>query len=877
MFRMRQKKLYSSAIVPTNLYVPRDADRKLKEVVLRMSKPAYISVARQMGKTNLLIQTKRSLENDVNRCVYIDITNKFESAQECFRYIVNQILNSNDSLTQFQDAALAINNARKVAGKIPTEEFQNEIREILKHFKGNLIIFLDEVDDLRKHEFSDDIFGQIRKTYFINETYPDLKRITYVLCGVIDPEKLIKTKENSPFNIAVPIYLNDFNYGEFLEFVNRSELILTNEVKEHIYNWLRGNPRMTFEILSLIEDKCLSDEIVSPGVVDTLINEFYLTSFKNPPIDHIRDLIKHNTEVRKGLIKLREGKIDEISDDLINKLYLFGIISTKSDKAELTIKNPVIEQSLSNEWLENIEIEKRGYYDFGVDKIQQGYYEDGIKLLIEYLQNEPKGNFSHFARYRIGETYNKLQKYELSNEYLMDRPINKSVSVDFYFYQIFYLGINHYKLSRFDEASDFFNEIINDSPIPLLVIQAYMNKGEILFHSNEKTSELEFLYTAAQEFLEISKGKIDNTDPFLAIINYRLGYMYNQAEAHKVALTKFEAAYKHALPSERVIIGLFMYRCLPFGSDMGAKLLIDLCVLIKAQKIAFKENSTEIITPFNEFQLLLLSNHLAVIGLWQEFDELVSHSVSFLYHGNVSEAELIFKIAEFGKEVNLEKIEALYTRLLAYPDLDELMEMSAHLVVGSNQYNKNKTSTSLQHLERYLQIFKNRNNFGRLATTWDFNAFITLISHYIRTQKQEDVQRVWAIIEPYLSHELSAENSANRVILLYMMMDFHSLMGNSRNVNAFGMQVLDRIKQLRPNLSTLSYADRQGMEQIEKETLKTLKRQSQIRPLQPIRIEREPGRNEYVKVRYKSGQEIVIKYKKAIEDIKSGECVIIKD
>ena len=54
---MKEKKLYSTAIIPNELYVHRDADRKLQEVILRMSKPAYISVARQMGKTNLLIQT----------------------------------------------------------------------------------------------------------------------------------------------------------------------------------------------------------------------------------------------------------------------------------------------------------------------------------------------------------------------------------------------------------------------------------------------------------------------------------------------------------------------------------------------------------------------------------------------------------------------------------------------------------------------------------------------------------------------------------------------------------------------------------------------------------------------------------------------------
>lgn len=85
---MKEKILYSSAIIPDELYVQRDGDRKLREVIQRMSKPAYISVARQMGKTNLLIHTKRALEDTNNRFIYIDVTSDFNTAQDCFRYIV---------------------------------------------------------------------------------------------------------------------------------------------------------------------------------------------------------------------------------------------------------------------------------------------------------------------------------------------------------------------------------------------------------------------------------------------------------------------------------------------------------------------------------------------------------------------------------------------------------------------------------------------------------------------------------------------------------------------------------------------------------------------------------------------------------------------
>jgi hypothetical protein len=168
-----------------------------------------------MGKTNMLIHAKRKLENDTHRYIFIDITNQFQTSQDCFRYIIDQIIDANENIPGFKTARNIISSGRPSVSPNPTKEYQDELRIILKEYQGELVIFLDEVDDLRKHSFSDEVFAQIRKTYFVRVTYPDFNRLSYVLSGVIDPEKLIKNKENSPFNIAIPIYLGDFTKEEF--------------------------------------------------------------------------------------------------------------------------------------------------------------------------------------------------------------------------------------------------------------------------------------------------------------------------------------------------------------------------------------------------------------------------------------------------------------------------------------------------------------------------------------------------------------------------------------------------------------------------------------------------------------------------------------
>jgi hypothetical protein len=357
-----QNRLNASLIIPNHLYVEREADRNLEEAIQRMSKPAYISVARQMGKTNLLIHVKQKLENKNNNFVFIDVTNHFTSSQDCFRYIIDQIIDSNERIDEFSKAGAEIRAKRLVtSNENSTKEYQDELRTILKRYRGNLVIFLDEVDSLHKHTFSDEIFAQIRKGYFVRVSYPEFNRLSYVLSGVIDPERLIKNQINSPFNIAVPIHLNDFTFNEFAVLVEKSGVILPKETVVYIYEWLKGNPRMSVDVLSHIIDMDQQRKEITSNVIDDVINSLYLSNFKQPPVDHIVSLVKNNSEIRKAVSKLKQGRINELSNDIKNKLYLSGIISSRTNNDTVSIKNRVINLSLSSDLLNQVDFEKAGY------------------------------------------------------------------------------------------------------------------------------------------------------------------------------------------------------------------------------------------------------------------------------------------------------------------------------------------------------------------------------------------------------------------------------------------------------------------------------------------------------------------------------------
>lgn len=214
------KKLISETIIPRELYIERDADRQIEQIVNDMGRPGYILVSRQMGKTNLLIHTKRKLETENDIFAYIDLSNRFDTARECFRNIIDTIIESN--YEKLEDIEEEIENRRNNR-KIPShKEHGFEIRKILNKISGKLIINLDEIDSLTSSDYSDKIFAHIRSVYFERVNFPELKRLTYVISGVAEPSEIIKDKSISPFNIGQKIFLTDLALASFV-YLSRSQ------------------------------------------------------------------------------------------------------------------------------------------------------------------------------------------------------------------------------------------------------------------------------------------------------------------------------------------------------------------------------------------------------------------------------------------------------------------------------------------------------------------------------------------------------------------------------------------------------------------------------------------------------------------------------
>lgn len=314
--------LQSYTIVPPTLYVERDADRQIRTVIQNMTRPGYILVARQMGKTNLLLHTKDILENERNVYTYIDFTSIFcETEAECYDEIIDITLDTHKDI--FRKEAEIIEQRRNSRPLTTQREFTRDLR-LLIGAVDKLVIILDEIDALTRMPFSDNVFSLIRSHYFQRKNYPDLSKLSYLLSGVMEPKDIIKNPDISPFNIGQEIYVKDFTRQEFDGFLIKAGLAgkYDRDFYNRIFYWTCGHPRLTWDLCQIIEER----GVCSVDGINDLVNEYYLTTCDKAPIDGIRKHVANDSELRDVVLQLIYGITDSLTADQRKKLYLVELL-----------------------------------------------------------------------------------------------------------------------------------------------------------------------------------------------------------------------------------------------------------------------------------------------------------------------------------------------------------------------------------------------------------------------------------------------------------------------------------------------------------------------------------------------------------------------
>lgn len=845
-----EKVLKKYTTIPEHLYVEREADLQLRSIIKEMQRPGYVLVARQMGKTNLLFNAKRTLENKDRLFVYVDLSNLYDNERDCYRNIINNILEPNIDLLHTIEKEIDILREKNLP---PHNEYSRSLRIVLNFFKGDLVIVLDEIDALKSVDYSDNIFAQIRSNYFSRTNFPVFERLTYVLSGVIEPTELIKDRNKSPFNIGDKIYLDDFTKKEHDNFIEKSKLKINNEISDAIFNWTNGNPRLTFDICSEVENEVLNSKDFNIVKLNEIIKKKYLTSFDIAPIDHIRELVKTNKPIRKSILLIHKNKTSELTDDLKKKLYLYGIINSKFDETT-KIKNKIIDLSLSEEWIKSIDKDKEISFVYGLAKYSSKEYIEAIEILDNVLEDSNTSkNDIEASQYFIGLSYFKIQNYEKASEYFEKDFNSESYSSD----AKSFLGICKIANGHKEEGISILQESIKIETNSFAYHNAILNLAINIEDIDISFSLLEKLFNST---LLSDYDELGELDQFRTLSLYYQSEILLKKENNTEAILKIDKALEYSNISESVFLYFLKYNISESKDENIKSNLVDIIInnnlifnTTNQTPISFKENSI-----FHYLNFVYLKSDLNL------FEKLLNYVLLNLLNDS-NKFQLVYKtinISTSNKENLLEYLEIINE------DSDSNLIINIYKQLALT-YNEN-IDKYFNYFNKYLNIL----NENDLINSDDIYLFALAIKFNSESNKIREAFDLCFKIEKRINNLVEGDLRFESVIIYYWFTNLYFSINdrtNSLKYSEISLKLIEISKRKKTSM-----IDEKGVSTI-KEQLLDIKKQLTYttHSLKPMISQKKYNRNDIVTVKYTNGNIIEKKHKHVEVDLKSNKCVII--
>ena len=250
------------ALSPTAIrYVDRDADEVLRKA-LRKRDVTFIVVqgTREVGKSSLVLRSLYELRSQGAMTLRTDFKalpqSSFNSTESLCLALIAQL---SEQLMQQQI------RGQDMMEELPTAEDDNRVRKmptigveqfvqkrILNPRPESLTIWaMDRVDRLFGTTCGHDLFSLLRSWHDKRNhlTYRSWRRIKVILTTSTEPALFIKNINQSPFNVAQRIVVEDFSLEEIQRLGDLTGAAMTRSEGEILYELLGGHPALISQAL----------------------------------------------------------------------------------------------------------------------------------------------------------------------------------------------------------------------------------------------------------------------------------------------------------------------------------------------------------------------------------------------------------------------------------------------------------------------------------------------------------------------------------------------------------------------------------------------------------------------------------------------------
>ncbi len=335
-------------------YVERQADADLLQGLLT-GEFCYVLTSRQMGKSSLMVRTAARLREQKVEVVVLDL-NRLGSLLEPEQWYyslaaqVTQRLGVQKQLRPFWQESEAQSPLQKWFALLE--------HLLLERPDKQVVIFIDEIDQVRALNFStDEFFAAIRACYNRRSEDPHFERVTFCLLGVASPSDLIRDARLTPFNIGRRIELTDFTEQEAnkLKAGLKREEILAEALLERILSWTGGHPYLTQRLCQAVADAPAG---LLPAEVDGLAGDLFLSArarAQETNLLFVRDRLLNDSADAASVLTVyrsvleRKPVHDSETDARLAVLKLSGVV--RSENGLLKVRNRIYAHVFDRKWI----------------------------------------------------------------------------------------------------------------------------------------------------------------------------------------------------------------------------------------------------------------------------------------------------------------------------------------------------------------------------------------------------------------------------------------------------------------------------------------------------------------------------------------------